>query len=522
MRKIVIILLTIGILTTALLSILTRTDKQQDQLAILKERYKKKQVKKVDHSKFGVLQQKFETPQEVTMACLTCHNMTAHQVMNSNHWNWEREEYEVGRGVVYLGKRNALNNFCIGSHGNECSCAKCHIGYGMDKDGKIFVDSLNIDCMICHDNTETYAKAPEKAGAPISTLNFNEIAFSSGKPKRSNCGVCHFFGGGGNNVKHGDLEMSMFEPSRNIDVHMAVEGANLQCIDCHKTEQHNISGKMYSLSSMNRNRVTCEQCHGTTPHKDEIINEHNLKVACQTCHIPTYAKENATKMYWDWSTAGKLKDGKPYTEEDSMGNHSYMSIKGSFKWAKNVKPDYIFFNGTAKHYLKGDKIEDTTKIIVLNQLFGSYDDEDSKIYPTKIHIAKQPYDPINKILIQPKLYSDKPGQGAFWTDFDWKKAAEIGMKESNLPFSGEVSFIETKMYWPVNHMVAPKEEAVKCNECHTRNNGRLSNLSGFYLPGRDYSPTIDNIAIVLIILSIVGIIIHLSFRLISKTKNGGH
>ncbi len=522
MRKIVIILLIVGLLTTILLRLLINNDNQQDNLTTLKEKYKKKLVKKVDHSKFAVLQQKFESPQEVTTACLTCHNMTAHQIMNSNHWNWEREEYEIGRGIVYLGKRNALNNFCIGSHGNEGSCAKCHIGYGMDKDGKIFVDSLNIDCMICHDNTETYAKAPEKGGAPIPTLNFNEIAFSSGKPKRTNCGVCHFYGGGGNNVKHGDLEMSMFEPNRNIDVHMAVEGANLQCIDCHKTEQHNISGKMYSLSSMNRNRVTCEQCHGTTPHKDEIINEHNLKVACQTCHIPTYAKENPTKMFWDWSTAGKLKDGKPYTEEDSMGNHSYMSIKGSFKWAKNVKPDYIFFNGTAKHYLKGDKIEDTTKIIVLNQLFGSYDDEDSKIYPTKIHIAKQPYDPINKILIQPKLYSDKPGQGAFWTDFDWKKAAEIGMKESNLPFSGEISFIQTKMYWPVNHMVVPKEEAVKCNECHTRNNGRLSNLSGFYLPGRDYSPAIDNIAIVLIILSIVGIIIHLSFRLISKSKNGGH
>ena len=60
--------------------------------------------------------------------------------MEGNHWNWEREEYVEGRGIVYLGKKNALNNFCIGTHGNELSCAKCHIGYGMDSSGKIFIE----------------------------------------------------------------------------------------------------------------------------------------------------------------------------------------------------------------------------------------------------------------------------------------------------------------------------------------------------------------------------------------------
>ena len=62
-------------------------------------------------------------------------------------------------------------------------------------------------------------------------------------------------------------------------------------------------------------------------------------------------------MSWKWSDAGKLKDGKPYEEEDSLGNHNYMSIKGSFVWERNVKPDYIWFNGTADHYLLGDTIK---------------------------------------------------------------------------------------------------------------------------------------------------------------------
>ncbi len=522
MKKVIVILAFIGLLIIIAIGSLSQKEIDPSGIMKLKEKYSKKEKPKVDHSRFTVLQQKFTTPQQVTKACESCHNMTAHQVMNSNHWNWEREEYVQNRGVIYLGKGNAINNFCIGTQGNEKSCAKCHIGFGMDKNKTVFTDSLNIDCLVCHDNSETYAKASEQGGAPEMTLNFNLIAQSVGKPKRSNCGVCHFFGGGGNGVKHGDLEMTQFEPSKDIDIHMAVDGANLKCIDCHTTEQHNISGKLYSLSSMNHNRNNCEQCHTDVPHKDDIINEHSLKVACQTCHIPTYAKGNSTKMYWDWSTAGKLKNGEPYEEDDSLGNHTYLSIKGSFVWARNVKPDYIWFNGTASHYLEGDKIQDTTKPLVLNQLHGSHNDDDSKIIPVKIHIANQPYDPVNRILIQPKLYSDKAGEGAFWKDFNWLTAAQVGMKDVGLPFSGKISFIKTEMYWPLNHMVASKENTVQCNECHTRENSRLAGLNDFYLPGRDYSSLVDSGGKWLLILTLIGIFIHASIRFYSyrKIKNG--
>jgi octaheme c-type cytochrome (tetrathionate reductase family) len=497
---------------------LIQKDFEPTTLMRLRDIYSKKYPPSVDHTKFAVLQQNFNSPQDVTKICMSCHNLTAHQVMNSNHWNWEREEYVQGRGIVYLGKKNAINNFCIGTKGNEESCAKCHIGYGMDNTGKVYTDSTNIDCLVCHDNTETYVKAPEKRGDPLSTLDLNTIAQSVSKPERTNCGVCHFYGGGGNNVKHGDLDMAMFEPTKDIDIHMAIDGMNLQCIDCHTTQQHNISGKVYSLSSMNLNRNTCEQCHTETPHEDEILNEHTIKVACQSCHIPTYATANATKMYWDWSTAGKLKNGEPYIEEDSMGNHAYMSIKGSFVWKKNVKPNYIWFNGTASHYLEGDIIQDTTRPLVLNQLHGSYADDESKIFPVKIHTAKQPFDPINKILIQPKLFADNKGEGAFWKDFDWQTASEVGMKDANLPFSGKISFMETEMYWPVNHMVASKENSVQCNECHTRNDSRLAGLNDFYMPGRDYSSIVDTGGKWLLILTIIGILFHATIRIISRRK----
>lgn len=518
MKKLILLLAFLGLLAVITIGTLSQKEYEPTVLMKLRAKYSKTENPAVDHSRFKLLQQPFSTPQEITRACTSCHNRTARQVMNGNHWNWEKEEYVEGRGIVYLGKRNAINNFCIGTKGNEKSCAKCHIGYGMDSSGKIYTDSLNIDCLVCHDNTETYAKAQEQGGAPLSTLDFTAIAEHIGKPKRSNCGVCHFYGGGGNNVKHGDLEMSMFEPSREIDVHMASDGVNLQCVDCHTTEQHNIAGKVYSLSSMNLNRNTCEQCHTETPHEEDILNEHTLKVACQTCHIPIYAKGNATKMFWDWSTAGKLRDGEPFSEEDSMGNHSYLSIKGSFVWEKNVQPDYIWFNGTASHYLKGDIVPDTNNVLMLNQLYGSYADAESKIIPVKIHLARQPYDPVNRILIQPKLYAEKKGEGAFWKDFDWQTASKIGMKESNLPFSGEVTFIKTGMYWPVNHMVATKDNTVQCNECHTRNNSRLAGLTDFYIPGRDYSDPVDFAGKWILILTILGIFIHATIRVFSFLK----
>ena len=220
-------------------------------------------------------------------------------------------------------------------------------------------------------------------------------------------------------------------------------------------------GQDVSVSSMNRNRVECEQCHTALPHTDDILNKHTLKVSCQTCHIPEYAKVNPTKLHWDWSTAGKLKNGEPYEEKDSNGTDVYMSIKGSFIWGKKLKPDYIWFNGTASHYLIGDTVN-PSEPVKINTLYGSYDDPDSKIVPVKIHRTKQIYDTRYQYLIQPKTVSTKKGDGGFWKEFNWNRAAEEGMKKINLPYSGKYGFIETEMTWPINHMISPKEKTVPC------------------------------------------------------------
>ncbi len=515
MRMIPLVLVTVAVFGALLTGALEQRARDPGPLRELKARYSKKHVHSVDHAKLPALRRKFASAQEVTAACLSCHTERGKEVMESSHWNWTLAEYIPGRGVRAAGKKNVLNNFCIGVSSNLEGCVKCHAGYGY-VDGKFdFSNPKNIDCLICHDGSDTYVKG--LAGMPEPSVNLTLVAQKVGRPVRSDCGTCHFYGGGANNVKHGDLEQALLTASRDVDVHMASDGADLDCVACHTAENHRILGKLYSVSSMNRNRATCEQCHGTTPHADAILNQHTVKVACQTCHIPEFAKVNATKMTWDWSTAGRLRNGEPIEEKDAAGNLTYASIKGTFRWARNVKPDYVWFNGTADHYFLGDPVG-AARPVAMNTLHGSYDDPQSKIIPVKIHRGRQIYDPATRMLIQPKLYARDKGEGGFWKDFEWDRAAAEGMKSAGLPYSGRYEFVDTVMYWPVNHMVAPKQKAVACAECHTRDHSRLAGLGGFYMPGRDRNGAVDALGFLVIAAAVAGGLLHGAGRIWARRR----
>ncbi len=91
----------------------------------------------------------------------------------------------------------------------------------------------NIDCLVCHDWSNTYVKG--HSGLPEKGVDLLVAAKSVGYPKRGNCGTCHNFGGGGEAVKHGDLDTSLDNPSPEVDVHMGKAG--FLCIDCHQTRQ---------------------------------------------------------------------------------------------------------------------------------------------------------------------------------------------------------------------------------------------------------------------------------------------
>ena len=503
---------------------LNKTNINEHTDSLIAVNFKKDTLPRVDHSKYRTLNKEFKTPQEVTGACLGCHNMTAQEVMQSSHWKWSRE-YVTGKGdTIQLGKKNIINNFCIGMTSNEARCTSCHIGFGWKDDNFDFADSRNIDCIVCHDQTGTYKKFPTDAGYPASEVkifdgktyqppDYTLIAKNIGSPTNQNCGTCHFVGGGGNNVKHGDIANELNNVSKTVDVHMGTDGGDMDCVDCHKTERHNISGNLYSIASIDTNRVSCEACHSETPHSNKILEQHSSKIACQTCHIPSFARVSATKMYWDWSTAGQLnEDGSIRVEKDSMGNITYHSKKGSFQWETDVVPSYNWFNGKAQHYVLGDKF-DPSQSVELNTLLGEYKDKNSKIIPVKVHEAKQIYDNVNNTMILPHLFGKD--SSAYWKNFDWQKAAITGMKAAELDYSGSYDFIHTIMYWPVNHMVAPKEESLQCIDCHSRES-RLADLTDFYLPGRDRSISLDFMGFAMIILSALGVVVHGLLRIFKK------
>jgi len=416
----------------------------------------------LDHT--PLLSGPYATGSDVTRACRECHEDASHDIMQTVHWKWEGDPVLLpGRDEpVTIGKKNQLNNFCLGIQSNWPGCTSCHAGYGWEDANFDFSNAENVDCLVCHEQTGTYVKGT--AGMPDSSVDLVAAAQSVGTPTRNNCGGCHFSGGGGNAVKHGDMDSSLFYPNEQIDVHMG--RYNFICVDCHQSDNHNIRGRAMSVSVDNVNQVYCTDCHSEKLHADERINAHTESVACQTCHIPEGAVRDATKMNWDWSTAGQD------LPEDT---HTYLKIKGSFVYEHNFTPAYMWSNGASTRYIFGDVIDPSVTTLINNPQ-GSVTDKSAKIWPFKIHTARQIYDTFYNYLLQPKTV----GEGGYWTEFDWDQAARLGSEAVGLAYSGSYGFTDTEMYWPLSHMVAPKENALQCNDCHGEN-GRLDWESlGYY------------------------------------------
>lgn len=507
-----------------------------------------------DHSKFEALKGPFASGPEVTRACLTCHTEAAKQVMGSIHWTWDYEHPETGQR---LGKRRVINAFCGNVASNEKRCTSCHAGYGWeDTETFDFTAETNVDCLVCHDRTGEYVKWEDRAGHPIyepkvfgkrhapyspalisetpdgkflhQPPNLAQAAMSVGDPGRENCGACHFYGGGGDNVKHGDLSTALINPTPHVDVHMSPDGANMVCTDCHTAHGHKWPGSRYlGTVKDERERIpgfrradtaSCDSCHGREPHdamtlKGFKLNDHTDRVACQTCHIPEFAKGGkGTKTWWDWSTAGKLRDGKPFAEHDDQHRHTYLSTKGDFRWGDDVVPDYAFWNGVIEYTLLGEKI-DPSEVVGINKIYGDAGDPASVIYPFKRMQGRQAYDTVHNHLLLNNVYGPD-GDTALWTNFNWDKSLAAGMAETDVPYSGEYAFAETQMWWPTTHMVAPADEALACDDCHAKE-GRLAALGGFYLPGRDRFGQTDQMGLALLALSLAGVFGHGAIRAVA-------
>jgi octaheme c-type cytochrome (tetrathionate reductase family) len=415
-----------------------------------------------DHSELVKLSGKPE-PTEVTKECLRCHAVQGEEMLTSTHWLWKgpssfTEGYEKR---IDLGKATkTVNNFLIHLASNWPRCTSCHAGYGWKDANFDFTDKTRIDCLVCHDTTRTYEKAPLGAGMPDPKVDLVHVAKNVGKPSRRTCGVCHFSGGGEDPVKHGKLNPFLDFHATSSDIHMG--GLGFECQDCHKTRNHKIAGRSLALPVSEGSR-SCADCHTAKPHRgkellNHHLNRHTEHLACMTCHNPIYAKDSPTKTFWDWSTAG---DKKRQVKRDEYGMPDYDWKTGDSTWEGRVKPAYAWYNGKVRRHLLGDKIN-TSGVTVITEPVGHIKDSNSKIYPFKVMGGRQAADAVHNYLLVPHLF----GPGGYWQSQDWQKAFADGMEAAGLPYSGQYKWVETIMYLGLTHEVLPKKFALSCVQCH--------------------------------------------------------
>ena len=432
-----------------------------------------------------------------TQSCLNCHGMLGMDMLTKAHFKWEGVASNlVGEGIQdqIHGKNDMINNFCVAVPSNEGRCTECHAGYGYDDNTYDFGDMKNVDCLVCHDQTGKYAKAPTTAGLPVETLpdgtplDLNKVAQSvaanEGKPTIKNCIGCHAKAGGGDNVKHGDLALSLVDTTREFDVHMGTDGADFECIKCHEVNKdevsqelidHGIGGMPYH-SVDEGNMVGCVDCHGdaASVHAGSsvqaIVNSHTV-LACQVCHIPTFARFTSTKVEWKWSDAGL--DAPPegvVTPDPVTGRDTWAKKKGSFVWANNVRPTLRYHDGTWNKTIINVNDQYTELPAVLGAPAADRDTQGAMIYPFKKMVGNQPADANNNTILVPHLFGMKGGPNPFWVSYDWNLALQDGASYAGQTYTGEFEFIDTIMYLAVNHEIAPKEQAYgmdgDCLDCH--------------------------------------------------------
>lgn len=426
-----------------------------------------------------------------TTTCLECHEDMGSDILKTGHWNWQGIAANIeGVESEVHGKRDIINNFCIAVPTNEGRCAQCHIGYGYVDKTFDFQNAESIDCLVCHDQTGGYAKAPTAAGNPDPAVDLLAVASSvgmnEGVPQRGNCLACHAKAGGGDNVKHGDLSTALLETTRDFDVHMGVDGGNMSCVACHDVERttdgdmlsHGIGGMPFH-SVDEGSMKQCTDCHEDRAQIHEGKDVGNLfvsnsgqqrheRLACQVCHIPAIAQEIATVVEWDWSTAGQDLDEIPV--DPVSGRPLYDKKKGTFVWGNDVRPELRVHDGTWNKVIVNVSDKYDSVPVNLGSPAADPDDQTATIFPFKKIIGRQPADADNQTILVPHLFGTAGGENPYWVEFDWDLALRDGSDYTGQTYSGNFEFVDTEMLLSVNHEVAPAEMALgkggDCADCH--------------------------------------------------------
>ncbi len=369
--------------------------------------------------------------------CVNCHAQEVHSFSLSNHYKWE-------------GKLGVINDFCgypdinfgpaklknINGILLDGGCATCHAGMGEKPTAD---NPLNADCLVCHssDYRRTAVQVDGVWRFSADLANMPETISIQAEPSRYSCLVCHVYAGGGGNNKRGDLSDVLVNPTPAQDVHM---GSGMSCVDCHLAEDHRIAGQGVDLRIDEGVAMrACTDCHNPQSDHPQDIRRHLDKVACQSCHIPAYARAVSTDMLRDYRSS----------EVNARGLYEPTITRGS-----NVIPVYAFWNGENGYYeFRAPAVENQALAWPLGGI------NDGKLYPFKLHSAILPQDPLTQAILPAKA-------GIVFQTGNMDAAIRAGALEAGFDLAQGYTFINTQRYMGVFHEMPPADQVLDCADCH--------------------------------------------------------
>lgn len=397
--------------------------------------------------------------------CTECHDTSAQEVMESLHYQmkveplfidgWDKEKY-VGMLVDFsplyhtiapTGWINSVKQTGAGKQEAIVGCAKCHAGLGAppQKAGASSESELsNIDCLICHapDYQRVLIKKTTAAAAnskknmvkpenvtfrtePAPGSDTLKAARQAKKPTTGMCLRCH----GPSDGVYGRPGIVDGES----DVHFPM---GIICTECHTVKKHKIAGGA-DLRAQERpdTRIGCPNCHTDKPHKGNDgaqLNRHCYRIACQSCHIPVMARNANESVVTeiDWSTPKR--------------NATSGQYEPTVKRATRLKPEYAWWN---------------RRMSPAGEPLGAKRDRTSRIYPWQ-RVACT----VIKDAATGRPLPLHPGTYAATGDLD--AALRKGAAETQQSYSGKWKTERQTVLLSVNHQVAPKTEALRCDDCH--------------------------------------------------------
>jgi cytochrome c len=395
--------------------------------------------------------------------CLECHTEHAFDVFESTHYQWKGEAPDMLNQSSFLQGKHAggVNTYCGNIAGNWEGCSTCHVGRGAEPEALPSQAQLeNIDCMICHQDAYKRKRVggvfqPDMASMSI---GMDEAVQTVHKPTRASCLQCHAKAGGGDAVKRGDLALATAHTADGqYDVHMSTTGANLNCQSCHVPENHRFPGKGSDIRPTDLAGVDLDcnsgGCHSPTPHDSSEINQHTAKVACQSCHIPIYAKNagdsdasEATELHRSWQAG---------TE------HAHAPFHPVLVKANNQVPVYRYWNRMSDNYLLFDAVYEDPETGTYHTSIpdGAVNDPGSRLYPFKYKTSDYPLRTESNQLIALDT-------SVFFATADADAAAIAGLENMGFNGADEYQWVTTDTYQLLNHQVSPSDDALNCSACH--------------------------------------------------------